>query len=68
VEKRTLVARPCTVPNGGVADSLDEAKAAFWAAGERQRRLPGEADVIPAADIVTIITRDQKGEPIARPP
>jgi hypothetical protein len=30
---------PTPGPNGGVADSLDEAKAAFRAAGERQRPL-----------------------------
>ena len=35
----TLIARP---PNGGVADSLDEAKAALRAAGERQRPLSTE--------------------------
>ena len=34
--QRRFSVRQCTDPNGALADSLDEAKAAFRAAGDRQ--------------------------------
>ena len=51
-------------PNGGVTDSLDEAKAAFRAAGERQRLLSkGGADEKPLGLILSAHDpiRDMRG-------